>query len=120
MVEKLALFALKCFADLGDRTVHQYGSWKDIKYFCRYCRSKGDIVESELIQYSVSLINEQLKKDYTTFLSNGTDISLAAKWAPREKSSFGWLYEALATNYFNEFLETANTDERVKKAVLKC
>lgn len=117
---QLALFALKCFVDLGDRTIHQYGSWKDLKYFCEYCRSRGECVISELVQYSVTLINEQLKKDYSAFLSNSNDISLAAKWTPREKSSFGWLYEALATNYFNEFLETADTDERVRKATLKC
>ncbi|NDB61316.1 DUF2828 family protein [bacterium] len=117
---QLALFALKCFVDLGDRTVHQYGSWKDLKYFCEYCKSKGDTVNSELIQYSVYLINEQLKRDYAAFLSNSTDVSLAAKWAPREKSSFGWLYEALATNYFNEFLETARNDVQLRKAILKC
>jgi hypothetical protein len=117
---RLALFALKCFVDLGDRTIHQYGSWKDIKYFCEYCRSNGECVNSELVQYSVSLINEQLKKDYSAFLSNSSDISLAAKWTPREKSTFGWLYEALATNYFKEFLETADTEERLRKATLKC
>jgi hypothetical protein len=117
---ELALFALKCFVDLGDRTIHQYGSWKDLKYFCEYCRSRGGCVNSELIQYSVTLINEQLKKDYSAFLSNSNDISLAAKWTPREKSTFGWLYESLATNYFKEFLETADTDERVRKATLKC
>jgi hypothetical protein len=117
---ELATFALKCFVDLGDRTLHQYGSWKDLKYFCEYCKSKGDCVNSHLIRYAISLINEQLKRDYASLLSNSNEISLAAKWAPREKSSFGWLYEALATDYFKEFLETANTDERVKKAVLKC
>jgi len=117
---QLALFALKCFVDLGDRTVHQYGSWKDLKYFCEYCKSKGADINSELVQYSVSLINEQLKRDYATFLSNSSDVSLVAKWAPREKSSFGWLYESLATNYFNGFLETARSDIQLRKAVLKC
>jgi hypothetical protein len=117
---ELAKFALKCFVDLGNRTIHQYGSWKDLKYFCEYCKSKGDSKNSELIQYSVSLTNEQLKKDYANFLSNNNDISLAAKWAPREKSSFGWLYEVLATDYFKEFIETAHTIEQTKKAILKC
>jgi Mg-chelatase subunit ChlD/translation initiation factor 2 beta subunit (eIF-2beta)/eIF-5 len=117
---ELALFALKCFVDLGDKTIHQYGSWKDLKYFCEYCKSKGDTVNSELIQYSIFLINEQIKRDYATFLSNSNDVSLAAKWAPREKSSFGWLYEALAKNYFKEFLETAKNEVQVRKAVLKC
>lgn len=117
---QLATFALKCFVDLGDRTIHQYGSWKDLKYFCEYCKSNGENVDSELVQYSVMLINEQLKRDYSTLLSNSNDISLAAKWAPREKSSFGWLYEALATNYFNEFLETARNEVQRKRAILKC
>jgi hypothetical protein len=118
---ELAMFALKCFVDLGDKTLHQYGSWKDIKYFCEYCRSKGGKnANSELVQYSITLINEQLKMDYFNLLSNRDEISLAAKWAPREKSSFGWLYEALAINYFREFLDTANTDERLKRALLKC
>lgn len=116
---KLALFALKCFVDLGDNTVHQYGSWKDLKYFCEYCKSKGDNVKSELIQYAVFLINSQIKKDYTNYSSNVNEISLAAKWAPREKSSFGWLYESLATNYFKEFLESAKNDSQMNKAILK-
>jgi hypothetical protein len=117
---QLALFALKCFVDLGDKTIHQYGSWKDLKYFCEYCKSKGENINSELIQYSVSLINEQLRRDYATFLSNSNDVSLAAKWTPREKSSFGWLYEALAKNYFKEFLFTAKNDTQLNKAILKC
>jgi hypothetical protein len=117
---KLALFALRCFVDLGDKTIHQYGSWKDLKYFCQYCKDKGDTTDSELIQYSVELINSQLEKDCSNYLSKNTDVSLAAKWVPREKSSFGWLYESLATNYFKVFLETARTEDQMKKAVLKC
>jgi hypothetical protein len=116
---KLAMFALKCFVDLGDKTVHQYGSWKDLKYFCEYCKSKGSDLNSELVQYSISLINAQIKRDYANFLSNSNDISLAAKWAPREKSSFGWLYQALATSYFKEFLDTARNNDQLNKAILK-
>ena len=120
---RLAEFALRCFAELpliDDKKVHQYGSWKDLKYFCKYCKSQSDSINSPLIKFAISLINEQIKSDYASFVSNSNDISLAAKWAPREKSTFGWLYEALATDYFNQFLETANSDERVRKAVLKC
>lgn len=116
----LAQFALRCFVTLDNKEVHQYGSWKDLKYFCEYCKSLGDSITSPLIKFAVSLINEQIKRDYASLVSNSNDISLAAKWAPREKSSFGWLYEALAVDYFSDFLTTANTDERVRKAVLKC
>jgi hypothetical protein len=114
---QLASFALKCLVELEDKTLHQYGSWKDIKYFCEYCKSQGENVSHPLIQYAVYLVNEQLKIDS---VSDTTNISLTAKWAPREKSSFGWLYETLATNYFSEILETAHTEERQRKAILKC
>ena len=50
---ELATFALKCLVDLGDKTVHQYGSWKDIKYFCEYCKSKGGNADHPLIQYGL-------------------------------------------------------------------
>jgi Mg-chelatase subunit ChlD len=117
---ELSTFALKCLVDLGDKSVHQYGSWKDIKYFCEYCKSQGDAASHPLIQYAINLTNEQLYKDCSLLISNSTDISLAAKWVPREKSTFGWLYEMLATNYFSHFLATANNDVSRQKAVLKC
>ena len=113
---QLACFALKCLVDLDNNT-HQYGSWKDIKYFCEYCKKQGEDLVHPLIQYSVQLINEQLKKDV---LPETTNVSLLAKWVPREKSNFSWIYETLACDYFKEIMETANTDERKRKAVLKC
>lgn len=116
----LAQFALRCFVTLDKKEVHQYGSWKDLKYFCEYCKNQGDNIESPLIKFVVALINQQIKRDYASFVSNSNEISLAAKWAPREKSSFGWLYQALAANYFSEFLTTANSDEGQRKALLKC
>jgi len=116
----LAQFALRCFVTLDKKDVHQYGSWKDLKYFCEYCKSQGDSVDSSLIKYSVRLINNQLKNDHLRFLANSDDISLAAKWIPREKSSFGWLYESLATDYFYDFLVTAKTDVQKRKSILKC
>lgn len=117
---ELANFALKCFVTLDKKDVHQYGSWKDLKYFCQYCKSQGDSVDSPLINFSVRLMNNQIRNDHFRLTSNSDDISLAAKWAPREKSSFGWLYEPLATDYFNDFLVTAKTDEQKRKAILKC
>ena len=118
---ELAKFALKCLVDLGDKSVHQYGSWKDIKYFCDYCsKDKGESIDHPLIQYAVKLTNEQLSKDYDNYISNSNDISLTAKWAPREKSSFSWLYEALATDYYSQYMITASSEVKRNKAVLKC
>jgi hypothetical protein len=114
---ELAKYALKCFVDLGDKKTHPYGSWKDIKYVCEYCKSCGAGVSHPFIQYAIQLVNEQLAKD---MVAEPQDISLAAKWVPREKSSFGWLYEAHACSYFSEFMDTAVTVEKQHKAMLKC
>ena len=117
---KLAEFALKCLVDLGDKSVHQYGSWKDIKYFCTYCDENGADKSLNLINYAIQITNEQLSNDYANLISGSNDISLAAKWIPREKSSFGWLYERLATNFYSHYLLTANDLQRRRKATLKC
>jgi hypothetical protein len=118
---QLAKFALKCMVDLEDKTVHQYGSWKDIKYFCDYCKSKSFTNYSyNLVEYAIEITNQQIRKDYYSLVTNLNDISLAAKWVPREKSSFGWLFERLATNYFSHFLDTAKTDNKRACAILKC
>jgi hypothetical protein len=116
----LAQFALRCFVTLDNKEIHQYGSWKDLKYFCEYCKRHGESIDSHLIKFAVNLMNSQIKIDYANFVSNSDEISLAAKWAPREKSSFGWLYQSLATDYFSDFLTTADNNDRLRKAILKC
>jgi hypothetical protein len=115
---ELALFALKCLVDLGDESIHQYGSWKDIKYFCQYCKNQGVFENHELIEYAIELTNAQLKSDYETIVYGGEVISLVAKWIPRENSAFDWLNELLAVTYY-QYIETANTPDRVNRAVLK-
>ena len=121
---ELAVFALKCLVDLGDKSIHQYGSWKDIKYFCRYVNTQTHNESHPLIQNAISIINNQLRKDMTD-TDNDTDekknnISLAAKWVAREGSSFDWLFIHLATDYFSEYMKTAHTSVSRAKAVLKC
>ena len=113
----LSEFALKCLVDLGDKNVHQYGSWKDIKYFCKYIKDRTtNYADHNLVRYSVQITNEQIRND----MSTTDNISLVAKWAPREKSSFGWLFDMLAVDYFQNIMLTANTNERKQRAFLKC
>lgn len=117
----LAKFALRCLVDIGDNKKHPYGSWKDIKYFCEYCRrQQGGLFTNLLLQYAVKITNEQLKKDYVNYILNIKNISLVAKWIPREKSSFGWLYSEFASDYYSHYLSTAKTDDSFKKATAKC
>lgn len=117
----LAKLAIKTFVDLGDKSLHPYGSWKDIKYFCQYCKDIDGNDNCILIYYAISLINSQLTIDSENYAAGKTtEISLAAKWAPREKSTFGWLYEKLAVQHFQEIFVTAKTPEQKKSATLKC
>lgn len=112
----LAIFSLDCLVDLGNNS-HPYGSWKDIKYFCKYCRENGDSLQNPLLRHCIFLLNDQLRKDYE---SNSDSISLVSKWIPREKSSFGWMYEVLATNYFSLYMDSIKNDDSKKRAILKC
>jgi len=119
----LALFALTCFVDLNNNQVHPYGSWKDIKYFCEYCRKQGgENEEHPLIKHAIILANTQLKKDYANFINNTNtnEISLVSKWIPRESSSFEWLFSLMAINYFPEYIKTAQSIESYIKSILKC
>jgi len=119
----LALFALECFVNEDIFQDHPYGSWKDLKYFCKYCRDQDDDTNSPLIKHCIFLMNRQLRMDREKTMNASltqNQISLVAKWIPREKSSFGWLYEALATDYFKHYMVTCNSNESRSRAVLKC
>jgi len=112
---ELALFALSKFVAF-DNDEHPYGSWKDIKYFCAYCKEVGLKKDHPLIQYAFSLMNEQIKRDVTA-----EKKSLSGKWCPREGShKFGLMFNEMAYLYFNQYLETAKTEEKKSKAQNKC
>jgi hypothetical protein len=111
---KLAIFALGCLVDIG-KNVHQYGSWKDLKYFYKYCQSVGCGNHHPLLQECILLTNEQLRIDSTS-----ENPSLLAKWVPREDSAFGVQFEPLATHYFAEYMTTAKSAESIAKAIKKC
>jgi hypothetical protein len=101
---------------------HPYGSWKDIKYFADMCYLRDET--HPLISYSIQLLNTQLKDDYDKIVYGNQDISLVAKWIPREKSKFGWLFEKLAEDYYQEFMPVKGTFNPTisshVKGLLKC
>ena len=81
-----------------------YGSWKDIKYFCNYCKKIGMVETHPIIRYAIQLMTTQLRKDVQLYENNKstTSLSLVSKWIPREKSKkFGWLYPYLVQSYYN-------------------
>jgi hypothetical protein len=112
---ELSVFALECCVSL-EPDIHPFGSWKDIKYFCNYCKNMSGNENHPLIHYAIHLVNSQLRNDV-----NASKASLAGKWIPREKSSkFGWLFQKLAVDYFFEYTLTAKNPQQEKSARLKC
>lgn len=71
-----------------------YGSWRDIRDISMYVH---DITQDEnhpLIIYCVELLVYQLIQD------NKSEIpSLAAKWCPRERGKYKWLFRKIAKRY---------------------
>ncbi len=115
---RLAEFLLKSFVILPQSEQHPYGSWKDIKYFCNYCKEQTNDNHHPLIQYAIELTNSQLAKDV-----KNEKITLVAKWTPREKQpKFSWLFKKMAHSYFKEYLTTCIKDDASpqKRAKNKC
>jgi len=115
---RLAEFLLKSFVILPQSQQHPYGSWKDMKYFCNYCKEQTNDVHHPLIQYVIELANSQLAKDV-----KNEKITLVAKWVPREKQTkFSWLFKKMAHSYFKEYLTTCINDDasQQKRAKNKC
>jgi hypothetical protein len=106
-----------------------YGSWKDMKYFCKYVLDNGETMAHPLIQSCIEYINGTLRIDESAYDSAADKrcLTLVSKWVPREGSNkFGFLYDALATNYFPQYMASANyvpiahRELTKKKALDKC
>ena len=110
---ELAKFAFTQFVQ-GRR----YGSWKDIKKFCQYIYHKTDDVNHPLIEHACDLLVSQLNYDIKS-IKQGEPISLAAKWAPREKKHIRWLYTKIALRMYPEFMKTAKTGASQERALCK-
>ena len=115
----LAEFLLKTFVIIPTTSdQHPYGSWKDMKYFCNYCKEETGDNNHPLIHYAIELANSQLAKDV-----KNEKITLVAKWIPREKQpKFSWLFKKMSHFYFKEYLTTCINDDasQQKRAKNKC
>jgi len=110
---KLALFALDACVQAPDG-IHPYGSWKDIKYFCQYCKEQGLAIAHPLIQHCILIVNRQLAVDLAS-----DKPSLLAKWTPRENTTSGWLFNALACDYFKSYFVRKTTVLALNKAKME-
>ena len=111
--------------DLNFTSQVPYGSWKDVKYFCKYILDNGGTMEHPLIRFCVEGINSTLRIDDELYNSTSEEdrdkkLTLVAKWIPRENKKFGFLYNALAFDYFKEFFITADNYASRERAEKKC
>jgi len=111
---------LKCHYSL-----HPYGSWKDIKYWCQYVYERSKDKNHPLIHHALDFAIRQLLFDEARYelwyeKKKGKPIlSLCGKWLPREKSKYGWVFRLIAEKMYGHFQDTASTATSKKKAILK-
>lgn len=103
--------------------MHGYGSWKDVKYLLNLLRDmygEESAAKKPMFKYVVYMISHQLKDDAVkiTDTDNANNISLAGKWAPREKSKkFGWQAKYIAKHFYHEWCDEK---KNLKGATRKC
>ena len=86
---------------------HQYGSWKDVKYFLYYLKKNTSAGESHpLIDIILKYVVVPCLKNEEELYNRGEKVSLIGRWLPREKSSkkFNWIFKKLANMMYPEFL----------------
>ena len=85
---------------------HQYGSWKDVKYFLAYLKSNTQQGERHPLIHAIltRIVVPDLQEDERK-LANGEPVSLLGRWIPREKSSkkFNWIFHRLAELMYPQF-----------------
>tara|TARA_Y100000590_G_scaffold454486_1_gene601396 strand:- start:919 stop:2427 length:1509 start_codon:yes stop_codon:yes gene_type:complete len=94
--------------------VRSYGSWRDIKGLCGFIRSNY-CNEHPLIDFAINLCVKQLKLDILS-----QSISLVGKWAPRQNSKYGWLFNKIAYKYYELFflkMPRQSAKRRAKKCL---
>lgn len=88
--------------------ISYYGAWFDLQKLIATGTKEGSIdcigdekIENHpIIKRAVELYVEQIKKD--SLNENDKELSLAAKWVPRENKKNGWLGELVAKRMFPE------------------
>ena len=97
------------------KPVHPYGSWKDIKSL--WAVFGGVKAPKKFMDFLIKLSNDEIRAD-----ASSRNPSLAARWLPRAKGAknsatpYKPFFEALALDYFSNYLETAKSADSMVKA----
>jgi hypothetical protein len=78
---------------------HRIGCWKDVKYIAEHVRVRNGY-RDWLIDYIVSLMVNQLKRDQRNLRINIPEVSNAGKWCPREKTKYNWIFNKVAKQMY--------------------
>lgn len=97
---------------------HAYGSWKDMKYFCEYVYKATNNKKHPLIKHAIHRTIKTLQHDYSIYIKK-LPISLAAKWCPREKGKYSWIYKELVYHSYKHYFDTARDSSTRYKAYKK-
>lgn len=104
----------------------RYGCWKDIKKICQYTLDMTGNENHSLIYSCIEIILQQFKCDTDILLGGNPKkykhISLVAKWMPREKSKYGWLYEKIVFEWavkYTPFMRHVRLDRPNDRRFLK-
>jgi len=99
------------FITMGN-SIHCLGSFKDVKYFCNYIKTRELSEGHPFINYIVETVVYMLKEEEQIYIRKERN-SLMAKWLPREKSKkYGWLFEKIAYVYYDYIIKTAKTSAK--------
>ena len=104
---EVILHFVKDIPDKNDGTAHQYGSWRDLKMLWSDYDWGAIGVDSSFI---LKMWNKQLRDE------DQSKLSLAAKWVPREKSKYKNMFYALAEDYYEDYLLTPKTSDKLRMA----
>lgn len=120
----LALSALRNLVG-GDYYKFGYGSWRDICGLCEYIRLNSPRgVDHPFIDSAMGFMNEAIFADWTSYQINGLCSTNVAKWVPREKSKYGWMFNHLVMDWSwthcPHILQSSRSSSSSSSAQLKC
>jgi len=109
-------FAIKALHTIvsGTKVNHSYGSWRDICGLCEYLKKHSRRRESHpLVDTAIEMMNFALHKENMHYYHNKTEyLTNIAKWVPREKSQFKWLFQLLVIHWSQTYGQSDSSSQR--------
>lgn len=95
---------------------HPLGSWKDLKNLNNLIYEKTHNLGNEITDIIINIYIEQLKLDESN-MKNENEISLMAKWFPREKSKHNFLFKDIAKELYKVEINTGKKNNKQDQVI---